>query len=130
MAALLPEPNRLMACSLPDDTPLAALLPKPKRKRAPKQEGVSDILTASKDDSVFDRIRRSSRFQQKNVMSDAATLYPSDLLLPNWADLIVDYISVSLGHTPPIDVVINTWSDCVGPPASECRLRPGAAQSP
>lgn len=110
------------AITLTDETPIAALLPKTKRLRVAKDVQRRGILDAMREDSIADRIRRMSRVQPDRLMLEAEMMYPSGLHLPDWAENIVDFFELRLRTTPPIDVVVNTWSDCAGALAILCTM--------
>ena len=104
-AETLPLPD----AAVDDDTTLATLMAmKPiKRMKKAGPEEREDIVSALQATFVTDRVRRVT----KKDMSEAQISVPL-VPPPLWLSKVVGHMSPKLAEQEPLEIVINTWSDC------------------
>lgn len=107
------EPSRgsTVACSVQDNGA-------PRKRGRPKREGVN-ILDAMQG-PMAQGIRRLGKVQLKFLMDESEMMWPKGFQHPNWAASMVNVVYEKMMGMPPQKIIINTWSDCVAPPATTC----------
>lgn len=108
------EPSRgsTVACSVQDNGA-------PRKRGRPKKEAGVNILDAMQG-PMAQGIRRLGKVQLKFLMDESEMRWPEGFQHPNWAASMVNVVYEKMVGMPAQKIIINTWSDCVAPPAATC----------
>ena len=103
------ETTQLPGTAFDDDTTLATLLAqKPiKRKKKAGPEEREDIASALQATFVTDRVRKVTKKDMSEEHISVPLVPP-----PLWLSKVVGHMGQKLAAQEPLEIVINTWSDC------------------